>query len=238
MTDENYGSRIFGSLLVLTNLGGGTSPGAYVQQFNKTVFTGVVTGNGGGLTDLNATNLVGTLPDARLSGNVVTNNFNFSGAGIYAGFGRNGTRGVMDLYYDGTDNWLRSGFSTKLYLSPSSSTSSTGTSNIWAQSDGKFYASMLIAATGFTSTVSNAAPVTSISVATSATTFWTNTTGFSVMVGYNATTLTGLGLSGTTFSFTSWPMLLTGGSVPVRNGHIVSFTNGASAVTAAWTPFP
>ena len=38
-------------------------------------YHGTFIGNGGGLTNLNATNLTGTIPDARLSGNVVTQNW-------------------------------------------------------------------------------------------------------------------------------------------------------------------
>lgn len=99
-----------------------------------------------------------------------------------------------------------------------------------------------IATNGYTSFVSNAVPVTTFTIAISANTFWTNTAPFSVLVGFTATTVTGVGLSGTNGGaggqFQQWMIPLTGGCVPVRSQATVAFTNGVAAGTGSWTPFP
>jgi len=95
---------------------------------------------------------------------------------------------------------------------------------------------------GAYSVVSNAAPVASFAITASITNFFTNNFGRDIIIGYTATTLTGIGLCGTNGgaggSFQQWLQPLTGGTVPLRNGHTVSFTNGASGATATWTVFP
>lgn len=95
---------------------------------------------------------------------------------------------------------------------------------------------------GSFSTVSNLSPVTAFSIATSVTTFFTNTFGRDIVVGYTATTVTGIGLAGTNAgtggAFNKWQSPLTGGSIPLRHNHTVAFTNGLTVGNATWTPFP
>ena len=95
---------------------------------------------------------------------------------------------------------------------------------------------------GVYSAVSNAIPVTEFAIAASKTNFFTNNFGFDIMIGFTATTVTGVGLNGTNAgaasTFTLWSVSLTGGTVPLRAGGTASFTNGVTAGAASWTPFP
>ena len=72
-TNMFTGTNTFAGVTVLTN-------------WNNLIY-GTFAGNGGGLTNLNATNLVGTIPDARLSTNVATLNGTnlFTGTNTFAG---------------------------------------------------------------------------------------------------------------------------------------------------------
>lgn len=95
---------------------------------------------------------------------------------------------------------------------------------------------------GVTSFVSNNVPSASLTIAGNATTFFTNMQSFSVLVGFVGTTITGVGIcptnGGVTSQFWWWPTSLTGGTVPCRSGASISFTNGVTAASAAWTPMP
>jgi len=51
---EDFGSRIFWQPAGADQSSGWYFPGAYVQYFNKSVFTDTLTGNGSGLTSVNA----------------------------------------------------------------------------------------------------------------------------------------------------------------------------------------
>ncbi len=117
----------------------------------------------------------------------------------------------------------------------SSTTSSEGTPDTALYRAG---AGTVGSTNGFTSTISNAAPVTSITIASGATTLWTNPLSCSVLIGYSGGTLSGVGLAGSNAVFTIWPDPLTGGTIGVRAGHIVGFTNTVGTTLASWTPFP
>jgi hypothetical protein len=89
---EGYGSRIFGDLLVLTNLPGVTSTGAYVQRFNDVVFAGQLTGNGRGVTNIGGVKVYRALltqtgtgaPTASVQENSLgTLTYSYSSAGVY-----------------------------------------------------------------------------------------------------------------------------------------------------------
>jgi hypothetical protein len=75
-----------------TFIGANSFSGAVTAANPANVFIGAFSGNGFGLTNLSTTNLIGTLPDARLSTNVamLDSNANFSGtvnAGLFSGNG-------------------------------------------------------------------------------------------------------------------------------------------------------
>lgn len=108
---------------------------------------------------------------------------------------------------------------------------------------GNVNGNLYTATNGFTSLVSNNVPLASFTISGgNATTFFTNKQPFSVLVGFVGTTITGVGVcptnGGVTSQFWWWPTSLTGGTVPCRSGASISFTNGITAGSAAWTPFP
>jgi hypothetical protein len=82
-----------------TFTGSGTFNGAASGTFNGTA-SGTFLGNGNGLTDLNAAALTGTIPDARLSGNVVLYSSPFFSSQITAAGG---------VRLNNANLWLRSG---------------------------------------------------------------------------------------------------------------------------------
>ena len=100
----------------------------------------------------------------------------------------------------------------------------------------------MVATNGFTSTISNAIPVWgTTSIGASVTTFATNnfSANADAFLNFNATTVTGVGLCGTnggaTSPFYQIMTSLTGGSIHVRYGSTVSFTNGITAGSYNWT---
>lgn len=97
-----------------------------------------------------------------------------------------------------------------------------------------------IVSNGISTTISNTIPVSpDITIGTSVTTFVTNNTSFSWLAYWSASTLSGCGLcptnGGVTSQFYLWSTT-TNGYVPVRPGASISFTNGATAGKARFTP--
>lgn len=99
-----------------------------------------------------------------------------------------------------------------------------------------------LTASGYASTMTNSSAMNPITIGTSVTTFFTNLYQRDINVYFTDTTVTGVGFcatnGGANSVFVNCPVPLTGGTVGMIPGSTLSFTNGISAPTAAWSPFP
>ena len=198
-------------------------------------YYGTFTGNGGGLTNLNAANMAG----------VVTNNY--------------GTLTVSALVAGANGIGLNYGVGNQVLLASNAIIAFANTAGINVNTDtgtsltrtspGNFFfrtnitsVGSITANSGITTTISNAVPVWgTTSIATSVNTYATNnfSTNADAFIYFAGTTITGVGLCGTNAgaagSFNNVSTALTGGMIHVRYGNTVVFTNGITAGNYNWT---
>lgn len=124
-----------------------------------------------------------------------------------------------------------------------------GSGNIMAQVDtvGNLdVKSTSVSSNGFFSTVSNAAPVTVVTLPANDganVTYFTNAFGFSIMFAFQGATGATVGLGTTALAQTAyrqWPMAALGTSayVPMRANAVCTITNTVQPTIVTWTPFP
>lgn len=105
---------------------------------------------------------------------------------------------------------------------------------------------LVVATNGFTSTVSNAAPVLNVTLPANDganVTYFTNTFGFAIMFAFQGATGATVGLGTTALAQTAyrqWPMAALGTSayVPMRANAVCTITNTVQPAIVTWTPFP